>query len=119
MKNTPRRGWTRALYLPVLAVGVALVAAVSSWAANPAAAPTPSQGTEPAAQGQLAPVQDTQTTPAPPQSDDRDDRGGAREDCPDGEGGGDGAGSGAGAGAGSGSSPQPDARATTDAGTEV
>jgi hypothetical protein len=82
MQNTSRPR-SRMWYLPALAVAVALVAAVSSWAASPST--TPSQGSAPAAQEQTLPVQDTQTTPAPPQRAP-----GGREDCPDK--GGDGAG---------------------------
>ena len=77
MKDT-RRSRKRALYLPLLAVGVALVAAVSSWASGPATS-TPSQTSTPAAQFDGAPIQDKQTTPTPPQ----DSGPGGREDCPE------------------------------------
>ena len=62
MENTPRRSRARMLYLPVLAVAVALVAAVSSWAANPVGSASPSQSAAPSTQQ----IQDTQTTPAAP-----------------------------------------------------
>ena len=85
MENTPRRSRARMLYLPVLAVAVALVAAVSSWAANPVGSTSPSQSAAPATQQ----IQDTDTTPAAPSDD------GARpDDCP--EGGGHGGGRGGG-----------------------
>ena len=77
MENT-RKSRDRALYLPLLAVGVALVAAVSSWASGPSTGTTPSQSSAPASQIENAPIQNTQTTPAPPE----DGRGG-REDCPE------------------------------------
>ena len=64
MEHTTRP-WSRLVYLPALALAVALVAAVSSWAASPATSTTPSQGTAPAAQEQSLPIQDTQTTPTP------------------------------------------------------
>jgi hypothetical protein len=83
MKNT-RTPWKRALYLPLLAVGVALVAAVSSWASGPATS-TPSQTSTPAAQVDAAPIQDTQTTPTPPQDD-----GPGGRDCPEKDGAGSG-----------------------------
>lgn len=104
MENTPRRPRARMLYLPVLAVAVALVAAVSSWAANPVAGASPAQSTAGAAEQ----IQDTQTTPAP-----RGDAGSRAEDCPEGgrRGGGRGHGRGDGRGDGDGSSgtaaPQP------------
>lgn len=91
MENTTSRSWPRALYLPVLAVGVALVAAVSSWASSPAST-TPAQSSAPAAQEQVMPIQDTQTTPAEPDGDRRAP--GGREDCPEKDGAGEGAGSG-------------------------
>ena len=59
MENTPRRSRARMLYLPVLAVAVALVAAVSSWATNPIGSAAPAQqGAAPATQQ----IQDTETT---------------------------------------------------------
>jgi len=112
MENT-RKPWARAMYLPVLAVGVALVAAVSSWASGPATATTPSQSPAPAAQLDTAPVQNTETTPAAPA--DRGGPGGGpggREDCPEKDG------AGAGSGDDSSGAAAPDAT-SSESQTEV
>ena len=82
MDQTPRP-WHRTLYLPALAVVIALVAAASAWAAG-------SDPSEPdAAPAQYQPVQQDES--APPAQPDGDRRGG--HDCPEGEQDGDGSGS--------------------------
>ena len=101
------------LYLPLLAVAVALVAAVSSWATNPIGSAAPAQqGAAPATQL----IQDTETTPAPPS-----DEGGRPEDCPErgGRGGGDGDGSSGSGSAAPQSSPDTAAPPTTQPEIEV
>lgn len=108
MENKPRSR-ARMLYLPVLAVGVALVAAVSSWAANPAGSSSPAQSTAPATQQ----IQDSETTPAPPSGEGR------AEDCPKHRGGGRGRGDGGPRGAAPQSAPQSASPPATQSDTEV
>ncbi len=107
MEHTTRP-WSRLVYLPALALAVALVAAVSSWAASPATSTTPSQGTAPAAQEQSLPIQDTQTTPTP-RAEGRG-RPGGKEDCPERDGSG---------GASGSAAPQSSAPQTAPSGSEV
>ena len=103
MENTRPR-WPRALYLPALAVLVALVAAVSSWAASESTLAAPSQSAVPAAQQDTIPVQAPQDTPAEP--DGQAPSGRSPGDCPQRDGD-----SGVGAAGGSDSSSAPAAPA--------
>jgi hypothetical protein len=91
-----RTPWRRFVLLPIAAGLIALVAAVSSWAAG-----TPAS-TESAASGtaQYQTVQDAQATPDADGDADGDGHGhggpgGGGKDCPEEDGQGDGAGSGA------------------------
>ena len=102
MQPTTQSPWQRWIVLPLAAGLIALVAAVSSWAADsPSTDPVQS-----ASPPQYQPVQESEESPAPP----ADDGPGGRDDCPEK----DGRGAGPGAGADdSRSAPAPAAPSTT------